>query len=119
MHQMGFGLHLDSNGRTSGGDARCKCLKRFGGPGRVRTDDLFHAMEARSQLRHRPTMFSLTIPHGPCARFIDRVAFRLPTMGVMLNRLTCALALVVCLYFSLDGCLVRRRVIQRDGKSTV
>ena len=26
-----------------------------GGPGRVRTDDLFHAMEARSQLRHRPT----------------------------------------------------------------
>ena len=26
----------------------------FGGPGRVRTDDLFHAMEARSQLRHRP-----------------------------------------------------------------
>jgi hypothetical protein len=27
----------------------------FGGPGRVRTDDLFHAMEARSQLRHRPT----------------------------------------------------------------
>jgi predicted hydrolase (HD superfamily) len=29
-------------------------MKRFGGPGRVRTDDLFHAMEARSQLRHRP-----------------------------------------------------------------
>ena len=28
---------------------------RSGGPGRVRTDDLFHAMEARSQLRHRPT----------------------------------------------------------------
>jgi hypothetical protein len=27
-----------------------------GGPGRDRTDDLFHAMEARSQLRHRPTM---------------------------------------------------------------
>src|SRR5438132_1133918 len=32
-----------------------KCLKGFGGPGRVRTVDLFHAMEARSQLRHRPT----------------------------------------------------------------
>ncbi len=32
-----------------------KPLKRIGGPGRVRTDDLFHAMEARSQLRHRPT----------------------------------------------------------------
>ena len=27
----------------------------FGGPDRDRTDDLFHAMEARSQLRHRPT----------------------------------------------------------------
>src|SRR5580700_8608697 len=29
--------------------------EKHGGPGRVRTDDLFHAMEARSQLRHRPT----------------------------------------------------------------
>jgi hypothetical protein len=29
-------------------------LKGIGGPGRVRTVDLFHAMEARSQLRHRP-----------------------------------------------------------------
>jgi hypothetical protein len=28
----------------------------IGGPGRDRTDDLFHAMEARSQLRHRPTV---------------------------------------------------------------
>jgi hypothetical protein len=27
----------------------------FGGPGEIRTLDLFHAMEARSQLRHRPT----------------------------------------------------------------
>ena len=27
----------------------------IGGPDRDRTDDLFHAMEARSQLRHRPT----------------------------------------------------------------
>src|SRR5512138_3649775 len=26
-----------------------------GGPGEIRTHDLFHAMEARSQLRHRPT----------------------------------------------------------------
>ncbi len=33
--------------------------ERFGGPGRDRTDDLFHAMEARSQLRHRPTVFIL------------------------------------------------------------
>jgi hypothetical protein len=30
-------------------------IGRIGGPGRDRTDDLFHAMEARSQLRHRPT----------------------------------------------------------------
>jgi hypothetical protein len=28
----------------------------FGGPGEVRTPDLFHAMEARSQLRHRPNL---------------------------------------------------------------
>ena len=32
-----------------------KVIEGFGGPGRDRTDDLFHAMEARSQLRHRPT----------------------------------------------------------------
>src|SRR5882762_640198 len=31
------------------------CRGKYGGPGRDRTDDLFHAMEARSQLRHRPT----------------------------------------------------------------
>src|SRR5215469_15138774 len=30
--------------------------EKDGGPGRDRTDDLFHAMEARSQLRHRPTL---------------------------------------------------------------
>src|SRR5947207_9839748 len=33
-----------------------KVIGKFGGPGRDRTDDLFHAMEARSQLRHRPTV---------------------------------------------------------------
>jgi len=31
------------------------CKGFIGGPDRDRTDDLFHAMEARSQLRHRPT----------------------------------------------------------------
>ena len=31
-------------------------VELFGGPDRDRTDDLFHAMEARSQLRHRPTI---------------------------------------------------------------
>ena len=32
-------------------------IEIIGGPDRDRTDDLFHAMEARSQLRHRPTVF--------------------------------------------------------------
>src|SRR5579863_9308184 len=32
-----------------------KGRERFGGPEGIRTLDLFHAMEARSQLRHRPT----------------------------------------------------------------
>jgi hypothetical protein len=31
-------------------------LEMIGGPDRDRTGDLFHAMEARSQLRHRPTL---------------------------------------------------------------
>jgi hypothetical protein len=39
-----------ANLATHSSQARC-----FGGPDRDRTDDLFHAMEARSQLRHRPT----------------------------------------------------------------
>ncbi len=30
-------------------------IEIIGGPDRDRTDDLFHAMEARYQLRHRPT----------------------------------------------------------------
>ena len=33
----------------------------IGGPDRDRTDDLFHAMEARSQLRHRPTLWGGTL----------------------------------------------------------
>ena len=33
-------------------------IEMIGGPDRDRTDDLFHAMEARSQLRHRPTCCS-------------------------------------------------------------
>ena len=41
----------DLPGKT--GNAR---WRKIGGPGRDRTDDLFHAMEARSQLRHRPTL---------------------------------------------------------------
>ena len=38
-----------------------KDLRLYGGPGRDRTDDLFHAMEARSQLRHRPTLSKLAV----------------------------------------------------------
>src|ERR1017187_4020547 len=55
-----------------------KSLKRFGGPGEIRTHDLFHAMEARSQLRHRPgsVSFEYTTAH---ARF-DMPLARLPTM---------------------------------------
>jgi hypothetical protein len=36
----------------------------IGGPDRDRTDDLFHAMEARSQLRHRPTLRKDSIYSG-------------------------------------------------------
>ena len=39
--------------------------KYNGGPGRDRTDDLFHAMEARSQLRHRPTKEGVRIQFSP------------------------------------------------------
>ncbi len=54
-HQLGFGLQLDSTGEEPGGAEARKCFKGFGGPGEIRTHDLFHAMEARSQLRHRPS----------------------------------------------------------------
>jgi hypothetical protein len=36
-------------------DGRESLTVEVGGPGEIRTLDLFHAMEARSQLRHRPT----------------------------------------------------------------
>ena len=39
-------------------------IELFGGPDRDRTDDLFHAMEARSQLRHRPTLRKDSIYSG-------------------------------------------------------
>ncbi len=41
--------------------------RKDGGPGRDRTDDLFHAMEARSQLRHRPTVWG-TLRAVRCGR---------------------------------------------------
>ena len=44
-------------------------LEIIGGPDRDRTDDLFHAMEARSQLRHRPTCCGdATLPLSPLGR---------------------------------------------------
>ena len=64
MHQMGFGLQLDSGDYLLVSQGDGKSLKRFGGPGEIRTHDLFHAMEARSQLRHRPAELSSSISYG-------------------------------------------------------
>src|SRR5271163_1563818 len=51
--------HPSAPSETQKGTRRCRQLAvnkgDIGGPDRDRTDDLFHAMEARSQLRHRPT----------------------------------------------------------------
>src|SRR5437667_4145639 len=52
------GLVLSKRSDTMRRQARKRYLQvveEIGGPGRDRTDGLFHAMEARSQLRHRPT----------------------------------------------------------------
>jgi hypothetical protein len=51
-------------------------LEIFGGPDRDRTDDLFHAMEARSQLRHRPTLGRMQLFYFRCSRPIRQ--FTLP-----------------------------------------
>jgi hypothetical protein len=62
------------------------CRELFGGPDRDRTDDLFHAMEARSQLRHRPTTLSLWAAKGlvklPSASGVRCWQLRLPTEAV-------------------------------------
>jgi hypothetical protein len=52
-------------------------LEIFGGPDRDRTDDLFHAMEARSQLRHRPTLVGDNFPiFAVAGRFVKlRIGF--------------------------------------------
>ncbi len=42
----------------------------IGGPDRDRTDDLFHAMEARSQLRHRPTCGGVQLFYCLCYGWI-------------------------------------------------
>jgi hypothetical protein len=58
-------------------------IEIIGGPDRDRTDDLFHAMEARSQLRHRPTLggliyFRLHMPPrqtAPCSAYVTCTKF--------------------------------------------
>jgi hypothetical protein len=52
--------------------ATAKLLEVVGGPDRDRTDDLFHAMEARSQLRHRPTLRKDSLYFGGVSRFRQR-----------------------------------------------
>ena len=54
-------------------------IEIIGGPDRDRTDDLFHAMEARSQLRHRPTMTNLPI-------FVESARFVKPRRRVRRSR---------------------------------
>ncbi len=56
--------HNGGVGRALVPRARIFRRRETGGPGRVRTDDLFHAMEARSQLRHRPArlIFAYLLP---------------------------------------------------------
>ena len=44
----------DSHAARLPSSVASRLVEEFGGPGEIRTHDLFHAMEARSQLRHRP-----------------------------------------------------------------
>jgi hypothetical protein len=60
----------------------------IGGPGRDRTDDLFHAMEARSQLRHRPTLEGILIVVDTM-RFVKPTRYRAVAwqlLGALLHR---------------------------------
>src|ERR1019366_10018529 len=81
IHTVPMGAHASNGVWTPVGLRRthlwlagvAKCLKRFGGPEGIRTLDLFHAMEARSQLRHRPTRLrssvNLSTPRISLIRF--------------------------------------------------
>ncbi len=66
-HSLPNSCRLIGGGTESLLLATGQALTRVGGPDRVRTDDLFHAMEARSQLRHRPIVlfYVMRIPHQP------------------------------------------------------
>ena len=57
-------------------------IEVIGGPDRDRTDDLFHAMEARSQLRHRPTSRWEQLSYFRCSSRIRQTA---PSLGNSLD----------------------------------
>jgi hypothetical protein len=77
------------------------CGRLFGGPDRDRTDDLFHAMEARSQLRHRPTLRRGAVPILPgCTRFVNPCASSAALANVLFDR---GLKLSLCGEDELDG----------------
>ena len=54
----------------------------IGGPDRDRTDDLFHAMEARSQLRHRPTLRKDSLYSGGAGDIRQRLRELIPYLSV-------------------------------------
>ena len=60
---------------------RVICKGMFGGPDRDRTDDLFHAMEARSQLRHRPTLWEGLVYCRGCRGSSQTIAESPGTIG--------------------------------------
>jgi outer membrane lipoprotein-sorting protein len=103
-------------------------IKKFGGPEGIRTLDLFHAMEARSQLRHRPTCVQLPqyIPHAPGNRqnAFRRSAFFEPTPESFASynetmpktRRLVPVALAIILGLISSSCLYTKRVILRHGK---
>src|SRR6266496_4193412 len=92
-------------------------LKCLGGPGEIRTHDLFHAMEARSQLRHRPTLrVFYNISHASSTFEIDRPLFPLATMISMpVRRVLAATTVLTLIALGQSSCLVRRRTITRKG----
>ena len=59
-----------------------KVVGVFGGPDRDRTDDLFHAMEARSQLRHRPTLGEGLVYCRGCGEASQTIAKLPGTIGL-------------------------------------
>ena len=81
-------------------------LEIIGGPDRDRTDDLFHAMEARSQLRHRPTtatsLFSLSLSGSSIRRALGGISGSTSMVSMVINW-----ASMICRAFCVSP--VRRR----------